>query len=234
MRAAAWLIPGLLAGCTGGSAGGDRWFPLGEGHHWTYRVTTVTGEGIAAPDRSRLVIRNRGRDSIDGEAAWRRRSDDGNEYWHRSDASGVYRVASRGALDEKPRPDAPRRYVLRTPLEVGTSWQAPTVPYVLARTYQRPNALRHVMPPLTMTYRIDALDQTVEVPAGAFTGCLRVQGVAEIRLYVDSAREWRLIPMTSLEWYCPDVGLVRLERQEPSPTQLVVGGTVTLELVAWR
>jgi hypothetical protein len=117
---------------------------------------------------------------------------------------------------------------------VGTAWRATTLPYVLARKNEVPHALRHVVKPIPMDYRIAALGETVQTPAGRFDGCVRVDGRAEIRLYVDALFAWRQIPLTTLEWYCPGPGLVKLERREPSPTKFMVGGRVTMELVAWQ
>ena len=74
----------------------------------------------------------------------------------------------------------------------------------------------------------------MQTPAGKFEGCVRVAGRAEVRLYVDALFQWREIPLATLEWYCPSVGLVRLERKEPSPTRFMVGGTVTMELTEWQ
>lgn len=232
MRPLALFAIVLLAGCSERPSG-DRLFPLAGGHEWTYRVTTAIDEE-GTSERTSHVVANRGRETFDGEPAWRRRTHDGNDYWLRSDETGIYRVASKNALDAEPKPDVDRRYVLRLPLAVGTRWEASTLPYVLARTNELPHALRHVVKPFPMAYRIDALDEKVDVPAGRFEGCVRVAGTAEIRLYVDALFQWRQIPLNTLEWYCPEVGLVRLERKEPSPTKFMVGGSVTMELVAWR
>jgi hypothetical protein len=74
----------------------------------------------------------------------------------------------------------------------------------------------------------------VQVPAGRFEGCLRVDGLAHVRLWVDEAKQWRQVPLNTREWYCSGVGLVRLERQELTPTKMMVGGTLTMELQAWQ
>jgi hypothetical protein len=234
MRAAllvATALP-LIAGC-GAKPGDDALFPLGDGHRWTYRVSTVIDE-IDAPERDTLVLANRGSETIDGAPSWRRRSDSGIEYWLRSDATGIYRIASRNPLEREPQLDKPRRYVLRKPYAVGTEWEAPTTAYVLARKNEVPHEVRYTHKPFPMTYRIESVAEKVSTPAGAFDGCIRVAGRAEIRLYVDAMFQWREIPLATLEWYCPGVGLARLERKEPSPTKFMVGGTVTMELMSWQ
>ena len=105
---------------------------------------------------------------------------------------------------------------------------------MLARKNEVPREVRYIHKAFPMHYRIEALAEKVKTPAGDFEGCVRVSGRAEIRLYVDAMFQWRDIPLVTLEWYCPGVGLVRLERKEPSPTKFMVGGTVTMELTSWQ
>ena len=234
MRTAALLTTAtlLLAAC-GAAPGDDALFPLAEGRRWTYRVSTLIDEADTT-ERATLVMANRGSDMIDGAPSWRRRSDSGIEYWLRSDATGIYRIASRNPLEREPQLDKPRRYVLQKPYAVGTEWEAPTTAYVLARKNEVPREVRYIHKAFPMHYRIEALAEKVQTPAGEFDGCVRVSGRAEIRLYVDAMFQWRDIPLVTLEWYCPGVGLVRLERKEPTPTKFMVGGTVTMELTSWQ
>ena len=126
--------------------------------------------------------------------------------------------------------------MLRAPYQVGTTWTAPTTPYVLQRTNEAPRELRHLLryKAIPMTYRIEAIDQELQTPAGDFKGCVRVLGVADIRLYVDEAFTWKDVPMTTREWYCPGVGLARVQREEPTPSKFLTGGTQVLELMQWR
>jgi hypothetical protein len=234
VRSAALVITAvcMLAGC-GAAPSDDTLFPLGDGHRWTYRVSTVIDEpGLSQSET--LVLANRGADTIDGAVSWRRRSDSGIEYWLRSDATGIYRIASRNPLEREPQLDKPRRYVLQKPYAVGTEWEAPTTAYLLARKNEVPREVRYTHKSFPMRYRIEALGEQVQTPAGQFEGCVRVAGRAEIRLYVDALFQWREIPLATLEWYCPRVGLVRVERNEPSPTKFMVGGKVTMELTSWQ
>ena len=224
-------LSALLAACSGGGAGeAARYFPLEQGRQWTYRVTTVFDDAAQTTVRETLRIDDRGSDPIDGNPAWRRRSDAGIDYWLRADASGIYRIASKSPLQPAPVADPESRYVLKLPLAVGTTWAAPTTAYVLHRTNEVPKEIRRTHKPFPMTYRLEALGETVSVPAGTFADCLRVSGLAHVRVYVDTLKDWRDIPLEATEWYCSKVGLVKHERREPSPTRFMRGGTVTLEL----
>jgi hypothetical protein len=213
----------------------DALFPLDAGHRWTYRVTTRLGDD--ASDRETLTLRTLGSESVPAlgdAAAWRRRSDSGLDYWLRADASGIYRVASKSDLDPEPTPDRPHRFVLKAPYAIGTQWQATTTAYLLMRRNEFPREIRHSHPKVPMTYQIEALAESLDLPAGHFDNCLRVRGVASVRVYADPTSGWRDMPLTTLEWYCPGVGLVRMERNEPAASAFLTGGTRTLELESWQ
>jgi hypothetical protein len=222
---------GLLACSGGGDA--DPYFPLAAGHEWVYKVTLQRAE-LPDPQVEQLTLRARGADTIGGHKAWRRRSHTGMEYWLRTDESGVFRIASKTDAQADPQPDTPPRYVLRQPYVVGTQWEVTTTPYVLQRRNEFPQTQyqRHAL--LDMRYRIEAVGEQVSTPAGAHSDCLRVEGRAMLRIFFDAQGAWRDSPVTSREWYCRGVGLVRLERDEPSASKLLNGGTVTLELLSWR
>ncbi len=225
------LAPLLLAACQGRPAG-DSYFPLEAGHRWQYEVSTERDNG--AEQRETLELSTLGEETIEGGPAWRRRSASGVDYWLRSDASGVFRVASKTDLEADPRPDPERRYVLKAPLAAGTEWQATTTAYVLERRADFPREIRHTHKPVTMTYTIEATGQTLDTRAGRFADCLRVQGRAAMRLYADPVVGWKDMPLSTTEWYCKGVGLARLVREEPASSNFLAGGKVTMELTQWQ
>jgi hypothetical protein len=124
--------------------------------------------------------------------------------------------------------------VLSKPYQPGTNWQATTTAYVLQRRSEVPKEIRRTHKPFPMTYTIEALSEAVETPAGKFERCLRVGGRAAVRVYVDAQFSWRDIALIGREWYCPGVGLVRLEREELSPSRFMLGGKLVMELTRWN
>ncbi len=222
----------LTVGC--GPVGGEKsFFPLDEGRTWTYQVAKNLDEATD-PDVDNLSFTMKGPQKLESGPAQRRHSSDGVDYFLRSDDQGIYRVGSRNSLDEDPKPDNPPRFVLKKPYVVGTQWQASTMPYVLQRRNEFPKEVRYTTKPIMMVYAIVALDQKVETAAGKFEGCIKVLGEAKIKLYVDAQFNWREMPLFSSEWYCPGVGLARVERVETSPSRLMRGGNMTLELVSYK
>jgi hypothetical protein len=223
----------VLYGCSGGSQVGDTLFPLTEGRTWQYQAVTVYDD-LAESTREDVVLRARGSEQVNGQTAWRRRSDSGVDYWLRFDDTGVYRVAMKTDVDRDPKVDNEFRYVLKKPYVVGTQWVVPTSAFVLEKTNEFKRQLRSIYKPFPMTYKIDAISETIETPAGKFESCVRVNGSSVIKLYVDATGVWADVPLTSIEWYCPKVGLTKLVRKELSPSKLIRGGELTMQLVAWN
>ncbi|MEZ5661168.1 MAG: hypothetical protein R3E83_22445 [Burkholderiaceae bacterium] len=220
----------LLSACEQKGPEGDGFFPLAGGHRWVYSATRHFEGTKSLTDE--LVIETRGPEEVVGEQAWKRRTNTGASYWLRADETGIYRVASRHALDLDRARDDPVHFVLKRPFEVGTEWRVATTSYMLERRNAVPRHVSTTHKRFPMDYRIAALDAVVEVPAGRYEGCIHVEGVAHIRVYVDAAFGWRQMPLTSNEWYCRDVGLVKLVRSEPSPSRFMIGGDYTIELLA--
>jgi hypothetical protein len=229
--AAAWLAALAFAGC-GGPPASTSYFPLESGHRWVYEQITEWENSTV--EREPLVLSALGSDSLDSGKAWRRRSDSGIDYWLRADDAGIYRVATKNDLQEAPEPDKAPRFVLKMPLAVGTSWQASTTTYLLRRNADFPPEIRHTHKPVLMTYRIEALGEQLSTRAGSFRDCIRVQGTAVMKLFADPVVGFKDMPLTTTEWYCKGVGLVKLQRAEPANSSFLAGGTMTLELLEWN
>lgn len=222
----------LLCACTPTFTDTGSYFPLQAGHRWHYDVKTEWENNIV--EHEARVMTTLGQDAIENGEAWRRRSDSGVDYWLRSDDSGIFRVASKSDLQAEPAMDSAKRYVLRSPFAVGTSWQTNTTAYLLHRRQEFPREIRHSHPSFPMIYTIEAVGQRHDTRAGRFDDCLRVRGVAVLRLYADPVVGWRDLPITTVEWYCKGVGLVRVTRDEPALSTFLGGGTMTMELTRWQ
>jgi hypothetical protein len=220
----------LLLSCTANTQ--DSLFPLATGHRWTYDVRIEMENHTVERDVRQISID--GKAEIDGTSAWRRRSADGVEWFVRSDETGIYRVGTKTDLDDEIMADAQKRYVLKLPLAVGTSWQHPTAPYLLRRRQEFPPEIRHTHPQVPMVYTIEATTDALETRVGRFERCVRVRGKAVLKLFADPVVGWRDLPLTTTEWYCPGPGLVRLVREEPAQSTFLVGGTLTMDLMQWQ
>jgi hypothetical protein len=222
-----------LLSCTSSGQVGDAMFPLSEGRSWKYHSVIAYDDGSESFHED-LELTARGSETIGEQTAWRRRSDHGVDYWLRFDETGTFRVASKTDVDLLPKLDPNIRYVLKKPYVVGTEWVVPTSAFVLEKPNEFRRQFRTVYKPFPMKFRIESISEKVETPAGEFDACLKVSGVASIKLYVDATGVWDDVPLYSTEWYCPNVGLTKIIRREKSTSKLIRGGELTMKLVAWK
>lgn len=216
----------LTTACTRESADSASYFPLAAGMQWRYRVTTEV-EGRL--DVSRLVQRNIGIEELDGVPHTVRVTDNGTRYYVRDSKDGIMRTAKRTIVELKPQPDRPPRWILRRPFAVGNTWSQETHPYVLRRLHPYDNRLARNIE-FKMAYQIAALDDTVDVPAGRFENCIRVDGDAQLTIYADGRTGYQDIAVNTSEWYAPGIGLVKLVRSEPLSGEVFAGGQIVMEL----
>lgn len=222
----------LLAGCDKPSDD-HPFFPLEEGRSWTYKVEVTFDDPDGYVESSMLKLSNMGRVELNGAETWRRRSDSGSEYWLRVDEKGVYRVASRSPTGKQAVLDASPRTVIPAKLTPDQTWSVSTVPYFIKRRNEWPQEFKYIdkYRQMTMNYSVQATDQKVTTPAGDFTGCLLIKGVADMNVWVENEMTYKEVPMVNLEWYCPNMGLVQLERREPTTARFFQGGVLRMTLV---
>ena len=222
----------LLAGCDK-PANDNPLFPLAEGMRWTYRIEISYDAPEPYVDRSVITMSNLGKVDLNGQETWRRRSDYGNDYWLKIDDKGVHRIASRTPNDKVAVLDRAPRTVIPAKLSKEEKWTVSAVPYFLKRRNEWPQEFKYVdrFRDLTMTYAVEATDQKVSTPAGDFSGCVVIKGVAPMNVWHEREMTYKETPLTNLEWYCPDVGLVQLERSEPTTARFFQGGVMRMTLL---
>ena len=217
----------LLAACSKSEIDSSDYFPLSPGKSWVYEVETEMKDPEIHPT---ITLTTDRKVSFDGETTWVRRSTDGVEYYIQKNDSGIFRVASRLDNQEQAVLDAEKRYIFKNPVQVGTSWDALTVPYLVRHPNEFPYHLKNSHKAI-MTYRIEALNQEIEVPYGKFSECIHIQGTATIKIFTDPVNGFSDVPLVSNEYYCKGVGLVKFDREETVPGYAMTGGKVTYHLI---
>lgn len=226
VRPCAAAATALLLTACGASNQGSEWFPLRAGDEQRYAVG-YTGEEPRDPERWTMQVQ--GPVEYDNAMVMVRHHSAGVGYYLLSDDKGVRRVATRTDIDNQPTADAEPQWVLKAPYEVGTEWITPTVPYLIQRRNEHPRDLKYTHK-AQMTWRIEAVDDTVKLGDGStHKPCLRVVGQARLNLYTDPVNGFTDIPLTSREWYCKGLGLVKFQREEKVPSGFLTGGVLTAE-----
>lgn len=216
----------LLQACSQEAADTDSYFPLHTESSWTYRVTTSIA---GTRNETRFEVYNAVPEAVDGVLHAVRVTDQGTRYYIRDTDAGVFRAAKRTVVEQYPRPDNPPRWILKRPFQPGNTWSNETHPYVLRRVQPYEEGLATGMR-FKMAYQIGSLQERVEVPAGRFENCLRIDGDAKLTVYADGRSGYQDIEINTTEWYAPGVGLVKLVRDEPLNSDVIVGGRIVFEL----
>lgn len=197
----------VLASCNACGTG-DRhsYFPLGDSSWWEYSVRfTYRGE----PREQRLILANQAPVNVDNEKYFPRRSASNHTDYFQKNEQGISHI-------DPVKGD--RTWILRQPYEIGTEWQETSKVSKLellggafTATY-----MARIQRPVTMSYKIESLDDTVKVNGIRYTNCLRVRSKG--RLYAGSTLEEFMnissINIDQTEWYAPGVGLVKSVRKE--------------------
>ena len=66
---------------------------------------------------------------------------------------------------------------------------------------------------ISLVYRIVGLHGLMQVPAGRFDNCVRVEAAGTMPVE-ERTRGIKQITIEQTEWYAPDVGLVKMTRKE--------------------
>jgi hypothetical protein len=120
------------------------------------------------------------------------------------DHRGIYRWAVQSGEGAEPRLESDSAYYLRYPLEPGTTWEEE------AETAFLPEPVR-----LTLRSRIESTGETVRVPAGDFTDCVKVRAEGSKRIELrESNGRFGVVSVSYQTWYAPDVGMVKSESEE--------------------
>lgn len=222
----------VLVGCQADVDSND-YFPMNEGLVWRYQVTEeLTDKKI----EREFSLKNLGSVELGGDYSdlpvFRRRTSDGTDYYILQDDAGTERIALRTLVETAPRFDVEPRKVLPAvrDIEVGRSWTTETRVYAI----HSPPAYSLTAPEgkeLSMNFEITSVDDEVNVLAGTFTRCIRVEGIANLTLYADARLGYVDVPVSQTEWYAPGVGLVKLVREEPLNVEMFKGGKVSFELM---
>ena len=161
----------------------------------------------------------------------------GKRYYPRTGLSGhreYFRRTDGGILHVNP-VSGKQYQVLKFPLKKGQTWQADSKIKVLEVTGTfTPTFRARIINPVTLTYRIEDMDDTVSVAAGTFRHCLRVRSRGS--LFAGKTLQQFMgindIDIDQTEWYAPGVGLVKTVRREfTTPGEFK--NTYTQELVSY-
>jgi hypothetical protein len=216
----------VASGCTRARTGLAQYFPLKPGMAWTFRFSGssgATGELTTANQEPRTIF---------GFTAVPQQNAGGEKTYtefYADDGSGIRHVA----IDESEGLQSrlsDHSYVIKLPIAAGTSWSE------IDRTFDGTV--------YDATTRIESVSDNVSVPAGTFSGCIRIRSTGSASATKGSARVpgatagLRLaadddeVSIEDYYWLAPGVGPVKATHQESrgeGPMAQSIGFTLELE-----
>jgi hypothetical protein len=223
---AAMIFAAMAAGgCTRARTGAVRYFPLKPGMVWTFRFTGSTGA------TGELSTTNLGPRKIFGFTTVPQQNRGGDKSYtefYADDGLGIRHVA----IDEGEGLQSrlsDHSYVIKLPISVGTSWRE------IDRTFDGTV--------YDATTKIESINDNVRVPAGTFSGCVRIRSTGFASAMKGTARApgrvsgLRLVAGEDVSvedyyWLAPGVGPVKATHQESrgdGSTAQSIGFTLELE-----
>lgn len=190
----------------------ENLYPLDAGYRWTHKVV----ESSQGNRKTTLqVSRNLELTDIFGSSHTPQLLEDEElpKYvtFVRTDGSGVF--SSGSALgDEPPKEWTERRYFIKFPVKVGTTWRFPSHTFLLSTNY-----------PIEVESAIRRTGDSVSVGTSTFDNCIEISSSK-----LPSPRTSH-ISIDSVDLYCAGVGLVSTRYEEKSPEE---SGLLTIELVS--
>ena len=192
----------FLCSCSSPETG---YFPTAPGHEWTYDIRRIVPE-FNEPIIQKSVVRNLPARTVDGITYYPKAYANGSIRHFTRSADGVRR-GNPGHEGADP--------VIAYPLSVGTEWSAGSRLYL----FELPRIILEGMwdsisSNLELDYTITSLDDPVDVPAGYFPRCLRIDAIGFLDLPSRLMLGIRIIKVEQSQWYAPGVGLVKMTRKE--------------------
>lgn len=212
-------------GCTRARTGVSRYFPLKPGMTWTFRFSGSTGA------TGELTTANQAPRQIFGFTAVPQQNLGGDKSYtefYADDGLGIRHIA----IDESEGLQSrlsDHAYVIKLPISVGTAWRE------IDRTFDGTV--------YDATTKIESVSDNVSVPAGTFSGCVRIRSTGFASSTKGTARApgraygLRLVAGDDVSvedyyWLAPGVGPVKATHQESrgeGPMAQSIGFTLELE-----
>lgn len=205
------------------SKGTESYYPLKEGLTWTYQVTGSSTFGSS--EAQKIVVTNfASRDLKDKKVTPQKMDVNGQTSFSfiAEDENGILEYASQNSGAPEPEIKATATYILKNPIQVGTTWEDKTETATLREKV-----------PFTLKSTIESKDEIVTVPAGTFKGCVKVKGTGSAQ------KNYGLFGVAKIKieqsyWLSPGVGMIKSIHKESCNHVMVGSGEIALQLESFK
>ena len=179
-------------------------FPLAPGYEWAYDISRTFPE-LAGSVTQKSIVRNLPARTVDDITYHPQVHANGKTYFFTRSTDGISRQAPG---------DDGAELVIGYPLSVGTEWSAAAGLHLFDLPKKLEENWDRISRGLVLDYTITSLDDPVDVPAGYFPRCLRIDAVGFLDLPRRLMLGIRIIKVEQTQWYAPGTGLIKMTRKE--------------------
>ena len=205
----------------------NSYFPLEEGLSWHYFVEMTTMDGI---NRQKYMIVNQAPGYKEGQQVFVRKSLDGTLLYYKKTEEGVLFFGKEDTSGIRPVFTRDEHYVFRYPLTTGSEWNTVTLTRLLKKTGPPQKTEFQIVAEVPVTSRVEATDDTINVPAGLFHGCVRIRMQGYAYKNAGNYIGLTIVSVNETSWYAPGIGLIKMVREETTESQALDKGKMTIEL----
>ncbi len=210
----------------------QSYHPVSAGHSWLYRITLETMEGASSQKQAMSSLPAR---ETEAGVDYVYRSVTGIETLYRDTERGRERkgyVVPDGKLARFIEDPA---LILPEQLEIGTQWDSVIQTQALKRKGTPGETFGfELLAAVPISNRIVSVDEVVDVPAGRFRGCLKIESQGSVAHAGNQYNVTTMITVTQTQWFARGIGLIKRSIVEKSTNEAFAQGTLTMELESFQ
>lgn len=184
----------------------DSYFPLEGDIRWEYTIEEKLNDQLKI---IKSIVVSLDSKTVNDIEFYPQRSANGETYYFSKSEKGIYL---------SPDTDKEGEILLGLPIQAGMHWQASTRIIILDsrhESFSGGESFISLNDQIIVDYKITNIDETVQVPAGNYTNCIRVDSSATVAVK-ERTRGIERILIHQTDWYAKGVGLVKRIRNESS------------------
>jgi hypothetical protein len=210
------------------------YFPLAKNIQWRYSTSMIY---LRRTIDSKLILENIGSKKYKGNTVYTQLDHNGHKNHFIQNDNFILQNTITDNI-ENTDSNKESHFVLPVDIKVGDEWQLKSRPYVMEHAIEYEVALQNSTPaiklskPLVMSYKVESLDEIVDVPAGRFYQCAKVHGKGTCKMTASGGNFSGSVDVNveHTSWYCPETGLTKAIRTEYDPGKFLDPVTYRLEL----
>ena len=221
----------FTSGCTKPLPNGALYFPLDEDRSWLYRIKRITPDG-ESEIRQHLRTVYVGKTAGVTEAT--KQTTSGKKYQYEIREGAVARILPTEHASLRSTSSTTAQIMLPKNALKGTRWGSTLTTTVLESSQPPWEKKFRIAVTMPISYEVLSTQSKVTTPAGFFENCLHIKGKGSIIHHAGGYIGQTTVEIETEEWFAPNIGVVKIRREERTSSEALPRGTLFLELIDWK